>query len=341
MPGNEIQSAPRRIFLTGATGFVGGAVLSLLYNIEPGVQVTALVRKEADAKKLQTAYPNIHILIGTHSSLDLLKSTAAEVDFVIHASGENIPAVCTMIDGLAASSTTNYAPGWPRPSLISISGSLSLIDLSNPTAKVMSRPWSDVTDAHTILSLPKGRMHAEADQAIISHAIAKGIGAMLISPGQLWGRGKGLLKTESHSVLYYTAIKTRGRAFAVDDGSATWSWSSISDVADAVVFLMQQAIAEGENENVRVGVGVNKEGYHFVRTGEVSMLERAEAASERLGMGEVEKVSLAAAAEIDPFGPLMWGAGASFRADRLTRMGWKPKDLDWKAIMADGDGGRA
>jgi hypothetical protein len=74
---------------------------------------------------------------------------------------------------------------------MSISGSRSLIDrllLVTGNATTSSPIWSDITDAQTILSFPRQRMHAEADQAIIAHGIAKGIGAILISPGQLWGR---------------------------------------------------------------------------------------------------------------------------------------------------------
>ena len=326
------------IFFTGVTGFVGGSILSSLCKAHPDIHVKALIRKEVDAKELQTVYPNFTPIIGDLSSLSLLTSTTAAVDFVIHVSGDNIPAVCAMIDGLASSSTT----GSSLPRLISLSGTRSLIDRSLPAtgiASPSSRPWSDVIDAHAILTLPKERMHAEADQAIIAYGSAKGVGTMLIAPGQLWGRGKGHLKKESHAATYYAVVKRRGRAFVIGDGSATWSWSSIGDLGDAVVFLMEQAIMSGDER--RGQVGVNEEGYYFVQSGDVSLMERAQAVSARLGLSEVEIVPVEVAAEIHPFGPIMWGCGARFRADKLTALGWRPKEVDWRALMEEEGGERA
>jgi nucleoside-diphosphate-sugar epimerase len=326
-----------RVFLTGVTGFVGGSVLVSLYTAHPDIQITALVRKEFDAEQLQLAYPNLVIIIGSISSLSLLKSNAAAADFVIHMAGDNLPAVCAMIDGLGSSST-----GRPLPQIISISGPRSLIDRSLPVTGISSpidKIWSDVADAHTILSLPKERTHAEADQEIIRHSIAKGVGTILLSPGQLWGRSKGLFRKESHAATYYTAVKRRGCAFVIGDGSVSWSWVSKDDLDNAVVFLMEQALMNGTER--REKLGVNMEGYYFVQAGDVSLTERAEAVNKRLGFQKVERVSVEVAAEIHPFGPLMWGCGARFRADKLRKLGWRPNEVDWRALMEEEGGARA
>lgn len=326
-----------RVFLTGVTGFVGGSVLDSLYTAHPDIQITALIRKESDAEQLQSVYPNLRVIIGSISSLSLLKSNAAAADFVVHMAGDNFDAVCAMIDGLASSSS-----GRPLPQIISISGPRSLIDRSLPVTGIASpsdKIWSDVADAHTILSLPKERMHAEADQKIIRHSIAKGVGTILLSPGQLWGRSKGLLRKESHAATYYAAVKRRGRAFIIGDGSATWSWISKDDLDNAVVFLIEQALMSGKER--REQLGVNMDGYYFVQAGDVSLLERAEAVNKRLGFKEVERVSVEVAAEIHPFGPLMWGCGVRFRADKLSKLGWKPTEVDWRALMEEEGGERA
>ena len=327
-----------RVLLTGVTGFVGGSVLASLYRVHPNIHITALVRKEHNAEQLQAAYPDLIIIIGSLSSLSLLTSTAAAVDFVIHMSGDNIPAVCAMIDGIASS----CIGGKPLPRIISVSGPRSLIDRSLPVTGIEdpnSKIWSDVADAHTILSLPKERLHTEADQEIIRYSIAKGVGTMLLSPGQLWGRSRGLLKKESHAATYYAVAQSRRRAFVIGDGSATWSWISIDDLGDTVVFLMEQATMSGDER--RAQVGVNQEGYYFVQAGDSSMMERAEAVSKRLGLGDVERVSVEVAAKIHPYGPLMWGCGARFRADRLRKLGWRPSELDWRALMEEEGGERA
>ncbi|KAK4909388.1 hypothetical protein LTR49_021840 [Elasticomyces elasticus] len=327
------------ILLTGATGFIGGAILAALYKAHPEIHVKALIRGQSDAQHLSSIYPNLQPIQGDLASLDLLKETAGSVDFVIHAARENIPAAHAFIDGLASS----FASNPPSPRFISISGTRSLIDLSLPVTGVGkddAQPWSDIGDVRTILSLPKERPHAEADQSIVAHASASGVGAMLVSPGQLWGRGKGHFRKESAAATaYYAAVSRHGRAFVVGDGSVAWSWSSIGDLGDAVTLLFDQAMSIRYAEQPRVGV--NEEGYYLVRTDEVKMKDRAEAISKRLDLGEVERLGVEVAAELHPFGPIMWGSGATFRADRLRSLGWRPKEFDWRMLMEEEGNGKA
>ena len=334
----NVSPVTMNIFLTGATGFVGGTILASLQKTHPEIRIKALIRREEDAKELQSIYSNLEPIVGEISSLSLLTSTAATADFVIHATREDIPAAHALIDGLASSS-----PGEPPlPRLISVTGPRSLVDQSHPAtgaAETNSSPWSDITDVQTILSLPKERPHAEADRSIVAHSIANGVGTMLVSPGQLWGRGKGHSKKESAAAAYYAAVKSRGRAFVIGDGSVAWSWVSIGDLGEAVVFLMEQALLTGDE--TRRKVSVNEAGYYFVQTGDVSMVERAEAVSKRLGFGDVESVPPEVTGGYHLFGPLMWGRGERFRSDRLEGMGWTPKEVDWRPLMEEEGGERA
>ena len=111
---------------------------------------------------------------------------------------------------------------------------------------------------------------------------------MLNSPGRLWGRGKGQLKKGSAARAYCAAVKSLGRAFIIGDGSVAWSWSATGDLGDAMAFLMEQAMMGGKGTRERVSV--NAEGCYYVKSGDVSMVKRAEAVSKRLGLGDVESV---------------------------------------------------
>lgn len=71
-----------KVFVTGASGFVGSALLPEL--LEAGHQVIALARSDDAVAKIKSIGPEIKILRGSLEDLDVLRSGAKEADGVVH-----------------------------------------------------------------------------------------------------------------------------------------------------------------------------------------------------------------------------------------------------------------
>jgi len=71
----------RTIFITGATGYIGGACLERLLD-DKAFEITALVRSEEKAKKLNDL--GVAAIIGSIDDAELMISAAADADIVHH-----------------------------------------------------------------------------------------------------------------------------------------------------------------------------------------------------------------------------------------------------------------
>src|SRR5580658_544950 len=191
-----------RVFLTGATGFIGSAIVPELINA--GHQVLGLTRSDAGARALAAAGAEAHR--GTLEDPESLRSGAAGADGVIHCAFDhdfsNFVANCEK-DRRAIEALGAGLAGSDRPLVItsgtglgsSAHGTLATEDVFNPDHPI-PRKASELAGASvlaagvnlSVVRLPQ--VHDTVKQGLISPAVAiareKGVSAYVGDGRNRW-----------------------------------------------------------------------------------------------------------------------------------------------------------
>jgi nucleoside-diphosphate-sugar epimerase len=193
-----------RVFVTGATGFIGSAVVRELAGA--GHHVVGLARSDAAAASLAAAGAEVHR--GSLEDTDSLRSAAAGADGVIHTayihdfSENNDAAAYARVDGLAIQAVGEALAGSGRPLVVAAGlpapapGSVTTEDDAapdNPAYPRVSEPTAMSLAARgvrvSVVRLPP-TVHGEGDHgfvpALIGIARAKGLSAYVGDGSNRW-----------------------------------------------------------------------------------------------------------------------------------------------------------
>lgn len=182
-----------RVFVTGATGFIGTAIVQELLGA--GHQVLGLARSEVSAQKLIEAGAEVHQ--GDLEDLDSLRSGAASADGVIHAGFihdfTRFPEVC-QIDKTAIETIGTVLFGSARPLIVTSgtamvsSGQLATEDIIPVFNPAWPRASEQAADAMAALGVRTSTIrlspsvHGEDDKQgfipiMVNIALEKGVSA--------------------------------------------------------------------------------------------------------------------------------------------------------------------
>jgi nucleoside-diphosphate-sugar epimerase len=203
------------VFVTGATGYVGEAVVEALRSA--GHRVLGLARSDDAAATL--AAVGADVLRGSLEDLDVLARGAREADAVIHAGATGKPgqdavdtaAVRAMLDALERSGKPFvYTSGlW----VLGCTGD-QVADEDAPLRPAALVGW-----------------RAEVERAVTG-AAERGIRGVVVRPGVVFGRGGGTPGT------FVASARRKGVVRYVGDGGQRWAFVHVDDLAELYVLAL-------------------------------------------------------------------------------------------------------
>jgi nucleoside-diphosphate-sugar epimerase len=279
-----------RVFVTGATGFIGSAVVADL--IAAGHQVLGLTRSDAGAKVLAAAGADAHW--GSIEDLESLKRGAAQSDGVIHTAFNhdfstyvaNCEADRAVIEALGS-----VLAGSERPLIVTSgtgmgAGPNQLVTEEDPPARAADVP------------------RAASEEAAASVG-AQGVNVSVMRLPQIHD-------TEKQGLVTYAiaAAREKGLSAYVGDGRNRWPAAHRLDTARLYRLALEKAEPRAR--------------YHAVAEEGVPMRDIAQAIASRL---RVPAVSIAPEEAPAHFGWLAMFASLDVPASSLqtrNRLGWRP-----------------
>ena len=279
-----------RVFLTGATGFIGSRIVPELLGA--GHQVLGLTRSDAGARQLEEAGAEAHH--GTLEAPDIIASGAAKADAVIHCAFdhdfsrfvENTQKDARVIEAIGAVLAGSNRPfiitsgtgmGSPGPGRLAVE---DVFDRENPNPRRLSELTGETVAQQgvSVAAVRLPQVHDTEKQGLISPAIE--------------------------------IARAKGVSAYVGDGAGRWPAAAVADVAGLYRLALEHHEAGAR--------------WHAVAEEGVAMRDIAEVIGAGLG---VPVRSLSPEEAMAHFGWLGAFAGADMPASSAVtreRLGWNP-----------------
>jgi len=284
-----------KIFITGATGYIGGSVSAAL--MAAGHQVSGLAR--SDEATVALAKLGIRPVRGTLDDSEVLARAALDADVTVNAANAgHRTAAAAMLKALA-----NTGKSFLHTDGSSIVGTRS-------RGELVEKVFDEDTP---FTPTPQRAARVEIDKMVLN-AAGNGIRSIVIAPSLIYGLGHGINSQSIQVPWLIKAAKKFGVAKYIGPGENRWANVHIDDVMGLYVLAIEKAPAGA---------------FYYAENGENSMREICEAISRMLGQGgRTESMTVQEAESEWGDGPAndTMGSNSRVRAKRArAELDWKPK----------------
>ncbi|WP_329237661.1 NAD-dependent epimerase/dehydratase family protein [Actinoallomurus sp. NBC_01490] len=294
-----------RIFLTGATGYIGSSVGVRL--IAEGHTVTGLARSAGSADALRRI--GIEPVSGTLDDRDVLARAAAEADAVVNAAdSDHLGAVHSLVEALDGS-------GKP---LLHTSGSSIVGD--DARGEASDRIWTE----EQVLApgwrpTPEKAARVAIDRRVLT-AADRGIRSVVLCNTLIYGHGRGLARDSVQIPRLVRQAESSRVARHIGRGANVWSNVHIDDVVELYLRALTDAPAGS---------------FYFVENGEASFKTMTDAIAGVLGLEPAQPWDIDSAIAEWGYEPAVYALGSNSRVrgtGARTVLDWRPQHAsvtDW------------
>lgn len=289
-----------KIFVTGASGYIGGSVAALLAT--RGHAVRGLVRDPAKAGGVRAK--GIEPVIGTLEDAALLTAEARAADAVVNAANsDHQGAAEALLAGLAGSGKR----------FLHTSGTSLVGD------EAMGEPSEAIFTEETPVTPAPDKAHRVALNKRILDA-APGVHTVILCNSLIYGHTIGASAESVQIPSLVAQARESGIPRYIGRGLNIWSNVHVEDVAELYALALEKAPAGS---------------FYYVENGSAAFGDLVRAIGEALGLGAAEPWPAEAA--VAHWGReravFALGSNSRVRADKARReLGWKPRHasvIDW------------
>lgn len=290
-----------KIFLTGATGYIGSSLGKVL--VEKGHIVYGLTR----GKNKLEAVSNLGMIPveGHLDEVEVLKQYASEVDAVIHtANSDHRVAIETFITALEGSGKV-----FIHSSGSSVVGDDVLGDYENPQR---------YTEETLFVPMDVRAERVKLNQLVRAAGIYKGIRSIVLVPAMIYGDSLGLAVQSDQLPVIFRKSKEEKKGIYLGKGINRWSNVHLNDLIDLYLLALEKAPSAS---------------YFYAAEGEESYYDIATYVSEALGYnGEVGSWKATdALAELGDWARYALGSNSRVIALHAKQLlGWTPSGISLK-----------
>ncbi|CAO3587769.1 unnamed protein product [Absidia cylindrospora] len=315
---------PVSIYISGATGYIGGAVVAKLLSNKQ-LTITALVRNQEKAIKLEQQ--GIKTVIGSLANSALIEEQVFKHNVTITvANCDSLEEAQAVVKGLER----KYKETGRRGILVQTTGSGIVCDVNvNDGNQANEHVYSDL-DTTTLSNLPITNPHRQVDTFLIDHSA--NFDLVLIGPTTVFGEASHTLAFNPHSsqIPWAIAVSLQNKAVCqVGAGKNSWSIVHVDDLADLYSLVVEKLVRNELDADTYLG----RNGYFLPESGYYEWRQAFASIGQHLHLlGVIPSPTPQLIMDDDEFSkvykflPFKFGYGGNSRvsADKCRLIGWNP-----------------